>query len=95
MLLNKIILFRIIGLLEGLSYILLVCFAVPLKYWGEEEKYVKILGMPLGLLFILYLILAFLLRNNNGWNNKDLFIILLGSLLPFGTFYVDQKYFTR
>ena len=95
MLLNKIILFRIIGLLEGLSYILLVCFAVPLKYWGEEEKYVKILGMPHGLLFILYLILAFLLRNNNGWNNKDLFIILLGSLLPFGTFYVDQKYFTR
>ncbi len=95
MLLNKIILFRIIGVLEGLSYILLICFAVPLKYWGGEEKYVKMLGMPHGLLFVLYLILAFLLRNNTGWNNKDLFIILLGSLLPFGTFYVDQKYFTR
>ena len=50
-------LFRVIAFLEGVSYILLLFIAVPLKYWGGEEKYVKILGMPHGLLFILYLIL--------------------------------------
>ena len=94
MLLNKTILFRIIGLLEGLSYILLIFLAVPLKYWGGEEKYVKMLGMPHGLLFVLYLIMALCIKNNANWGCKDLCIIFLGSILPFGTFYVDQKYFT-
>ena len=37
-------LFRIIALLEGVSYILLLFIAVPLKYWGGDEQYVKLLG---------------------------------------------------
>ena len=85
-------LFRIVALLEGVSYLLLLFFAVPLKYWGENESYVKLLGMPHGLLFISYLILAFLIKENEKWESKDFGIIILASILPFGTFYVDRKY---
>ena len=51
--------------------------------------------MPHGLLFVLYIIVAFLLRENENWNTKDFRIILLASLIPFGTFYIDRKYLLK
>ena len=93
MLLNRIKnFFRIVAFLEGASYILLLFIAVPLKYWGGDDSYVKLLGMPHGLLFISYLILAFLIKDDEQWGNKDFGIIMLASILPFGTFYIDRKY---
>ena len=85
-------LFRIIAFLEGISYILLMSVGLYFKYQLGDPSYVKILGMPHGLLFISYLILAFLIKDSEQWKNKDFGIILLASILPFGTFYVDRKY---
>ena len=62
------------------------------KYQLGNPSYVKLLGMPHGLLFISYLILAFLIKNGEQWKNKDFGIIILASILPFGTFYIDRKY---
>ena len=84
--------FRLISLLEGVSYILLLFIAVPLKYWGGDEQYVKLLGMPHGLLFVGYIILAFLIKDDENWQKTEFFIVLVCSILPFGTFYVDWKY---
>lgn len=85
-------LFRIIALLEGVSYILLLFIATPIKYLANDPQYVKMLGMPHGLLFIAYVILAFLLRPEYKWNSRQFFVILIASVIPFGTFYVDKKY---
>ena len=85
-------LFRIIAFLEGVSYILLMSFGLYFKYQLGDPSYVKLLGMPHGLLFISYLILAFLIKDDEQWKNKDFWIILLASILPFGTFYIDRKY---
>lgn len=87
--------FRIVAFLEGISYILLMTFGLYFKYQLNNESYVKILGMPHGLLFVLYIIVAFLLRENENWNTKDFRIILLASLIPFGTFYIDRKYLLK
>ena len=84
---------RLVGFLEGASYILLLFLAMPLKYWAGEEQYVKLLGMPHGLLFITYILLVYLLKNNQNWSNKTLAVLLTASIIPFGTFYVDWKYF--
>ena len=83
--------FRLVALLEGVSYILLLFIAVPIKYWGGDEQWVKLLGMPHGILFVSYVIFAFLIKENENWGMKDLGIVLLASILPFGTFYVDWK----
>ena len=45
-----------------------------------------------GILFILYIILAFLLKAEKNWKVKDFSIIILASFIPFGTFWVDRKY---
>jgi integral membrane protein len=48
-----------------------------------------------GVLFILYIILAFLLKDEKKWNLKDFSIIILASFIPFGTFWVDKKYLNQ
>ena len=83
--------FRLIAILEGVSYILLL-IATPIKYVFDNEQYVKALGMPHGILFILYIALAFFIQNKMQWNNKRLIIIMLASIIPFVTFYIDYKY---
>ncbi len=83
--------FRFIAVLEGVSYVLLL-IATPIKYILHNEQYVKALGMPHGILFILYIALALLIRQYMQWDNKNLMIIMLASMIPLGTFYVDYKY---
>ena len=65
-----IILFRIIAFLEGLSYILLLFIATPIKYILENDTYVKLLGMPHGILFIIYLVLAVYIKSILNLNMK-------------------------
>ncbi|MEP5341420.1 MAG: DUF3817 domain-containing protein [Algibacter sp.] len=84
--------FRITALLEGISYILLLFIATPIKHFIGDPQYVKLLGMPHGMLFILYIILAFLIKGDMKWTNKSFLFVLLASILPFGTFYIERKY---
>ena len=84
--------FRIIALLEGVSYLLLMTLGLYFKYILSDDTYVKLLGMPHGILFILYILFAFLLRKQERWNFINFAIILFASLIPFGTFYIDRKY---
>ena len=87
--------FRIVALLEGVSYILLMTIGLYFKYQLNDDTYVKLLGMPHGILFVLYIVLAFLLRKKENWNFIEFAIILFASLIPFGTFYVDRKYLLK
>jgi integral membrane protein len=84
--------FRIISFLEGVPYLLLLFIATPIKYLQGDASYVKLLGMPHGILFMLYVVLAIVIQKEMTWNNKTLGIVLVCSIIPFGTFYVDKKY---
>lgn len=82
--------FKIVSFLEGLSYILLLFIATPIKYLQGDATYVKWLGMPHGLLFVVYIILAIMLKYELNWNFKRFSIVCLLSLIPFGTFFVGK-----
>ena len=82
--------FKIISLLEGVSYILLLFIAVPIKYLQGNPEYVKLLGMPHGLLFVLYIVLAIMLKQEFKWSTKTFGMVCLLSILPFGTFFVGK-----
>lgn len=84
--------FRIVAFLEGVSYLLLLFIATPIKHFSGDVTYVKMLGMPHGILFILYVILAFMLKKEQEWKGKTFLYVLVASILPFGTFYVDRNY---
>ena len=87
--------FRIVALLEGVSYILLMTIGLYFKYLLNDDTYVKLLGMPHGVLFMLYILIAFLLRKQKQWSFINFVIILFASLIPFGTFYIDRKYLLK
>jgi len=90
--LDSIATFRIISFLEGMSYILLLFVAVPIKYLAGDSTYVKALGMPHGILFLLYILMALFIRSRMKWGWQSTLFVLIASLLPFGTFYVNRKY---
>ena len=84
--------FRIISFFEGISYLLLLFIAVPLKYFYGDEFLVKILGMPHGILFMLYIFFSIILKNKMNWSIRQTIEIMIASIIPFGTFYIDYKY---
>ena len=87
--------FRIVAFLEGVSYILLLFIAVPIKYLLDDQTYVKLLGMPHGILFVVYIIFSVMGKNKFKWSYIEFFIVSTASLIPFGTFYVDKKYLRK
>jgi len=86
---------RIIGFLEGISFILLVGVAMPLKYIGGYQHATWDIGMIHGVLFITYIIAVIPVKFDLNWNLKTTFLVLLASLLPFGTFVAEYKIFRK
>lgn len=84
--------FKIIALLEGISLLALLFFAMPMKYMFDNPVFVKHIGMAHGLLFIAYIVLASVLKFEQKWDFKKYLIICVASIIPFGTFYVEKKY---
>ncbi len=85
--------FKVISFLEGISYLLLLFVGVPLKYFAENPVVVKSVGMPHGILFLAYVVGVFLIRKKMDWNVKTTLVALAASVLPFGTFYINKKFF--
>ena len=86
--------FRFIAIAEGISYIALF-YNMLYNKPNNIELYQQLLypiGMAHGILFVLYIVLAIYLKVEYKWSLKKLGLILLASLLPFGTFYSDYKW---
>ena len=86
--------FKIIAVLEGISYIVLFSNMLFIKP-NDFVLYHKLLypiGMSHGVLFIGYVVIAILLKKSREWNYVDLGIILSASLLPFATFFIEKRY---
>ena len=84
--------FKLIALFEGTSLLLLLLFAMPMKYFFQEPIYVKTIGMAHGILFVAYVFLAVMQKKIFNWSLKKLAIVCIASVIPFGTFYIDKKY---
>jgi integral membrane protein len=80
---------RLVGLLEGLSYLLLLFVAMPLKYAAGLPGAVKVVGMIHGILFIAFVALALRAWRTERWPISKLAFALVMSLIPAGTFWLD------
>jgi integral membrane protein len=83
---------RIVGWLEGLSYLALLGIAVPMKHLGGDPTLVRILGLPHGILFVVFNTMAYNAMVENSWPRQIMRHAFLASILPFGTFVFDAKY---
>lgn len=88
---NKLFnLFLKVGFAEGVSFLILLFIAMPLKYFMDMPMPVKIVGMAHGVLFIAFCILLLLATIKYKWSIKLALIGFLLSFLPFGTFYLEK-----
>lgn len=82
---------RIIGILEGISYLLLLGIAMPLKYWADLPQMVSVVGAAHGGLFVLYLLAIALVAIVHRWSLWLVLGAIAASLLPFGPFVLDRR----
>ena len=84
--------FRKIAFAEGVSFLVLLLIAMPLKYFANMPLAVTVVGGLHGILFVAFIICAYLVKEeyskNFGWVVKA----FLASIIPFGTFYMDREW---
>ena len=78
-------------MIEGVSLLVLLFIAMPLKYIWHEPGAVKIVGWIHGALFVLFMILAFRVYEQKNWPFKKLILAFVAAFLPFGTFVFDKR----
>lgn len=87
---------RIIGFLEGTSLITLLFIAVPLKYIFGQPFLTRPIGTIHGALFLLFIFNTLSVGVEQNWKFKDTtWKVLLACIIPFGTFYIDNKILSK
>lgn len=82
---------RIIGLIEGVSFLVLLLIAMPLKYLGDMPMAVKIVGWAHGVLFIGFAVLLVMAMWLARWKLSRGALFFVAALVPFGPFLVDKR----
>jgi len=83
---------RIIALLEGISLLILVFVAMPLKYIFLYPFVTKYMGLVHGSLFLLFIFNTLSVGIEQRWDfKKTTWKVLLACVIPFGVFYIDKK----
>ncbi len=87
---------RLLGLLEGISLLLLLGIAVPAKHLYGDPALVRAIGPVHGILFLLFIFNTLSVGVEQQWKFKDTtWKVLLACLIPFGTFYIDKKILSK
>ncbi|WP_194973209.1 DUF3817 domain-containing protein [Aquiflexum lacus] len=82
--------FRIISIVEGISFLVLLFIAMPLKYMLDLPLAVTYVGWAHGILFVIYIYVVFPTARRMSWNFSKTFFALMASVLPFGPFIFDR-----
>ena len=83
---------RIIAFLEGISLLILIFIAVPMKYFGHDPSLVKAMGPIHGALFLLFVFNTLSVGVEQQWKFKTTtWKVLIACIIPFGTFYIDSR----
>ncbi|HSC53878.1 MAG TPA: DUF3817 domain-containing protein [Phnomibacter sp.] len=81
-----------IGIAEAISFIALLCIAMPLKYFAGMPKAVTVTGMAHGLLFLAYLYIAFECAQAFKWPAGKTALAFVAAIIPFGPFWFHKRF---
>lgn len=87
---SELIKFKLINKIEGISFLILVFIAMPLKYLFGYPMATKIAGMIHGLLFVLFVYQLAKAKQEVPLDAKEAVFFFVLSLIPFGSFYTDK-----
>ena len=82
--------FRLINKIEGISFIILLFIAMPMKYSFGIPMATKVVGMLHGLLVFAFIYQIIEAKKEAGFTLKETALYSVLSLIPFGSFYTDK-----
>jgi integral membrane protein len=82
---------RVVGAVEGVSFLLLLGVAMPLKYMAGRPEAVSVVGMAHGVLWMAYMATIIDVRRAVGWSLRQCAVAAVASVLPFGPFVLDTR----
>jgi len=82
---------RVVAILEGISFLVLLFIAMPLKYFAGLPLAVRIVGLLHGLLFLAFVHFLIQVHIEKQWPLSRSFAAFVASLLPFGPFVLERK----
>lgn len=88
---NSINTFRKVSVAEGISFLVLLIIAMPLKYMFDFPWAVKVVGWAHGVLFVAYIFLLLKLTLKLKWGIERFFMFFVAALLPLAPFFVDKQ----
>ncbi|MGE3974558.1 MAG: DUF3817 domain-containing protein [Bdellovibrionales bacterium] len=83
--------FRILSVIEGLSLLLLLFIAMPIKYIGGDPSFVKLVGPIHGFLFIVFVAAVLWMADKKDWPLKFTLQVIASSSIPFGMIWLERK----
>lgn len=83
--------FRLVSLLEGVSFLVLLGIAMPLKYAAGIPEAVRYVGWAHGLLFVLFLLALFEASSAHRWSLPRIAGAFVAAVVPFGAFVLERK----
>jgi len=83
--------FKLINKIEGISFLILLFVAMPLKYSFGFPIATKIAGMIHGLFVFAYIYQVIEAKKEAGLTGKEIAIYTILSLIPFGSIYTDRE----
>jgi len=81
---------RVVGLLEGVSLLVLLFIAMPLKYLGGIPDAVRVVGSLHGLFFLMFLVALFRAASEFDWPPRRYLTVAIVAVVPFGVFWLDR-----
>jgi integral membrane protein len=88
---NPIRQFQIIAIAEGISFLVLLLIAMPLKYMAGMPLAVRVVGAIHGALFVLYLIATYRAAKFGRWTGGRVAEALIATVFPIGPFLLERK----
>ena len=82
---------RLVALLEGTSFLVLLFIAMPLKYLADLPLAVRIVGSVHGALFLMFIAVLYRAGSERGWPLPRWVLAFVSSIVPFGTFLFDRS----
>ena len=83
--------YRVVALLEGISFVVLLFVAMPLKYYAGMPMAVRVVGMAHGVLFVLFVGALLRVAMVQEWSFRRSRLAFVSSLVPFGTIVFDRS----
>lgn len=88
---GALLFFRGMAYTVGVGLLILVLVAMPLKYLGDSEGLIRVVGPLHGFLYMVYLVATVNLAFKARWTPVKMVLVMLAGTIPFVSFVAERK----